>query len=251
MKTACISQCAQCPFRPTSLPSYLGDYTVTSVMDAIWHNQPFFCHTKIDYSRGRAMEQAHTNGKLCRGSIAFADKLGVPLSGGDPQVVTARLVNQRHESVECMSPAQFADWHNPDNMTNLGKLPKIAKGSSKGTKSRVEKGGKPTDAEVEAEIAALKAIRPLIVPHSMFGDDNLAMLDAQITALEERMDESDVSNQWGLLDEDDEDDGLSNADLNEQDGRSDNKESSAMEAAQWLNGDRLESLAEGWPLTNP
>ncbi len=246
MKTACAKQCPQCPFRPDSLPSYLGDYTAASVVEAVWGNQPFFCHTKIDYTRGRAMDEAAQSGKLCRGSIAFAAKLGVPLSGGNPEVVTARLANKRHGGVECMDPIEFKAHHNPANSSaNLRKLKKISKGSSVGP-ARGE--GKPTDEEVAAELVALKALRPLIVPQSMFGDDNLAQLEVQITVLEERLDEYEAGERWSLLDEDHDEDGQLNADLNNEEGRSDDKASSAMAAAQWLDGHNAESLANGWPL---
>jgi hypothetical protein len=90
-----------------------------------------------------------------------------------------------------------------------------------------------TQEEIQKEIEALKAVRPNIVPISLFGDDNLAALDAQIQVLEEGMDIDDIWDEWW---DDEEDTYVREA---------------AEEAVNWMewwrdpdDGD----LAESWPL---
>ncbi len=50
--------------------------------------------------------------------------------------------------------------------------------------------------QIKTEIEALKTVRPNVRPTSMFGDDNLAALDAQIQVLEEGLDEDDIWDEW-------------------------------------------------------
>jgi len=87
-----------------------------------------------------------------------------------------------------------------------------------------------TKEQITKEIEALKTVRPNVRPRSLFGDDNLAALDAQISVLE---------NDWGNNDIYDEYDraGLSEEIL-----------SSALYARQWIEGKNDDDLAEGWPL---
>jgi len=49
-----------------------------------------------------------------------------------------------------------------------------------------------TQEEIKKEIEALKAVRPKVCPRSIFGDDNLASLDAQVKVLENDMDDDDI-----------------------------------------------------------
>ena len=53
-----------------------------------------------------------------------------------------------------------------------------------------------TEQEVKVEIAALREMKPFVRHFSAFGDDNHAKIDAQNKALEEKMDEDDVYNEW-------------------------------------------------------
>lgn len=54
-----------------------------------------------------------------------------------------------------------------------------------------------TTLEIDAEIAALKALKPRVRERSFFGDDNHAAIDAQIAVLTERMSMDDVYSRFG------------------------------------------------------
>lgn len=54
-----------------------------------------------------------------------------------------------------------------------------------------------TTQEINAEIAALKAIKPSVRERSFFGDDNHAAIDAQIAVLTERMSMDEVYSRFG------------------------------------------------------
>lgn len=56
---------------------------------------------------------------------------------------------------------------------------------------------KPNPDQVAAEIVQLKGLLPRVRPTSMFGDDNLAAIEAQITVLTERMSLDDVYGRFG------------------------------------------------------
>ena len=49
-----------------------------------------------------------------------------------------------------------------------------------------------TKEQITKEIEALKTVRPNVRPTSMFGDDNLGSIDAQIVVLENDMDGEDI-----------------------------------------------------------
>ncbi|MCK5608352.1 PD-(D/E)XK nuclease family protein [Candidatus Pacearchaeota archaeon] len=90
-----------------------------------------------------------------------------------------------------------------------------------------------TEEQIKKEIEALKIVRPNVRPRSMFGDDNLAAVDAQIAVLE---------NDWG------------SSDIYDEYDRCAVQESileSALYARQWID-DKEDpddgSLAKGWPL---
>lgn len=51
---------------------------------------------------------------------------------------------------------------------------------------------KPTSKAIAAEIAKLKALKPKVRRYSFFGDDNHAMIDAQIEVLEKDMDDDAI-----------------------------------------------------------
>ena len=89
-----------------------------------------------------------------------------------------------------------------------------------------------SDEEIKKEIEALKAIRPKVVPRSMFGTDNLAQLDAQIRVLEEKMDIDDVCEAFDHV------------------GVAEETLSAAEYARDWLEekNEDFESLADDWPL---
>lgn len=55
---------------------------------------------------------------------------------------------------------------------------------------------KPTAEQVQAEIAALKEIKPKVRHYSFFGDDNHAAIDAQVRVLEEDLPENAIFDRW-------------------------------------------------------
>lgn len=77
-RTACKVQCPQCPFRASSLPGWLGSYTPASVFQGAWFNQPFYCHTKVDYENPNWEAKTKRSGKVCLGSLAFANAMMAP-----------------------------------------------------------------------------------------------------------------------------------------------------------------------------
>lgn len=81
-----------------------------------------------------------------------------------------------------------------------------------------------TDAEIKTEIALLRSLRPQIPPTTMFGDDNLACIDAEIRTLSERYVTDEKLAEMFLPAGDDED-------LPEQDFRN---ESAARDAMFWM-----------------
>lgn len=40
--------CNACPFRPNSLPGWLGDYAPAEIIDCIRYEIPFYCHQEIE-----------------------------------------------------------------------------------------------------------------------------------------------------------------------------------------------------------
>ncbi|KKM91714.1 hypothetical protein LCGC14_1225870 [marine sediment metagenome] len=90
-----------------------------------------------------------------------------------------------------------------------------------------------TQEQIDEQIRLLKEARDKIVPTSMFGTDNIELLDAQVRVLEKDMDEDDIYDRW---DRDEED----------MDVRS-----SAGEALKWMDDDEEcmnENLVDGFPM---
>lgn len=50
--------------------------------------------------------------------------------------------------------------------------------------------------QIKKEIEALKTVRPNVRPRSMFGDDNLGSVDAQIEVLVTGMDDDDIYDRY-------------------------------------------------------
>lgn len=107
-----------------------------------------------------------------------------------------------------------------------------------------------TPEEIHAEIAELTRLRPLIPPHTLFGDDNLAYIDAEIRALKEEMNESDVMDAFYPLDgssfPDSEDPETQAAYVNADKGRSCDVESAARSAIEWRDGHSADKPSDGW-----
>ena len=53
-----------------------------------------------------------------------------------------------------------------------------------------------TQEQITKEIEALKTVRPNVRPTSMFGDDNLGSVDAQIMVLENNWDNGDIYDRY-------------------------------------------------------
>jgi hypothetical protein len=54
-----------------------------------------------------------------------------------------------------------------------------------------------TEAEIDAEIAALEAIRPTVRHFTFFNDDNHAAIDAQLSVLRQRMTADELHDAFG------------------------------------------------------
>jgi hypothetical protein len=54
-----------------------------------------------------------------------------------------------------------------------------------------------TKAEIEAEIATLKEIKPRLPRRNVFGEDNHALVDVALDVLEDRMDNDEVYDKFG------------------------------------------------------
>lgn len=254
MKTACTVQCPQCPFRPDALPSYLGDYTATAITQSLWRNVPFFCHTKVNYGNPGWKKVAQAKGKLCLGSMVFANKLHAPMSPdaypeSDRDVIIAREANQDRTDVQCMEVKQFLDHHDPTKA--VANLKKVKAKRFTSTKPKLPKPlpklkGTPTQTDIEAEIEMLKLLKPLITPQSMFGDDNLQSIQDAIDVLTKRMDEDDVYDRYDLVREAEESDADERDIINEADKRSNERADHAMDTVRWMEGDSSERPSDGW-----
>jgi hypothetical protein len=88
-----------------------------------------------------------------------------------------------------------------------------------------------TKEEIKKQIEALKAVRPKVVPSSVFGTDNLAQIDAQIVVLEENLDISEIHDRY------------------DRSGISEETLDAAVCADEWRDGNSdIDDLAEDWPL---
>jgi len=54
--------------------------------------------------------------------------------------------------------------------------------------------------QIKKEIKALETVRPKVRPYSIFGDDNLAALDAQIEVLENNWDNNEIYDKYDRID---------------------------------------------------
>ncbi len=77
---------------------------------------------------------------------------------------------------------------------------------------------------IKVEIDKLKKIKEVFPHHSFFGDDNYAVIDAQIDVLENDLDENEVSDKYDMGHEYD----------------------AAILVVYWLDGEENESPSEGW-----
>lgn len=107
-----------------------------------------------------------------------------------------------------------------------------------------------TPTEVAAEIAELTRLLPLIPPTTLFGDDNIARIDAEIRVLVEDMNEGDVMDTWfphdGSSFPDSDNPEEMAQDVNAEEGRSFETESSARSAIEWRDGHSTDKPSDGW-----
>lgn len=90
-----------------------------------------------------------------------------------------------------------------------------------------------TQEQIKKEIEALKTVRPNVRPKSMFEDDNISSVNAQIMVLESDMDNGGIYNMFDHA------------------GSSEYILESALAARQWIDDEEDPDdggLAEGWPL---
>lgn len=104
---------------------------------------------------------------------------------------------------------------------------------------------KPTVQEIAEEIVKLFRLKPKIPATSMFGDDNRATIDAEITTLQHDLDESECYNKFCPTDVTDEIDESIAHDIDRDEGRSDDILSAALNALRWKN-EGGEPPSEGW-----
>lgn len=107
------NQCKGCPFRPKSLPGWLGSYTVGDIFRYIWKGAPFFCHTSINYRNPNWESKAIETGKLCTGGLLFAKKILAPdREIQHEKIRAARLkVLEIEDKIECMGGREFGEHH--------------------------------------------------------------------------------------------------------------------------------------------
>jgi hypothetical protein len=93
-----------------------------------------------------------------------------------------------------------------------------------------------TPHEIAAEVAALRAMKPYVRQHGMFGNDNHACIDAQVEVLEQRLTEDQIWDRYNRGpdgDDEDADDDQSLLDC-------------ACAARNWMVGVDSEAPSEGW-----
>ena len=88
-----------------------------------------------------------------------------------------------------------------------------------------------TPSEIEAEVAALRALRDLVPPTSLLGDDNVAAISAQLDVIENGLTLDGVDVVYG-----DQADPAFDAYVHEH----------AIAACDWLEGRTDEAPSEGW-----
>lgn len=129
-KTPCAKQCPQCPFRHDSVPGWLGSYTPASIFAQLWRSMPFFCHPTVDYEDPNWEAKAMRGGKLCLGSLRFANLIMAPkrveaYPETDPDVLAGRLAVEGRTDLDVMKPIELARWHQEGKMTaRMKELPK-------------------------------------------------------------------------------------------------------------------------------
>ncbi len=90
---------------------------------------------------------------------------------------------------------------------------------------------------IENEIDALKALKPKVRQRNTFGDDHHAAIDAQITVLDERLDNDALHDRF---------EPSGDSDINADEGRADNVLDAAMQAYRWMIEDDNDAPSSEW-----
>lgn len=90
--------------------------------------------------------------------------------------------------------------------------------------------------QIQYEIKALKAIKPNVRMTSAFGDNHHDAIDAQITVLEDGLEDGQIYDKFEPFDEE--------TDADE--GRAENVLDAAMQAFRWRSGESDEVPSEDW-----
>lgn len=94
-----------------------------------------------------------------------------------------------------------------------------------------------TEEEITAEIKLLREMKPNVRRTSVFGDNHHDAIDAQVTVLEDELDNDAIYDRFEPGDSED---------INFDEGRAENVLNSAIEAMEWRDGDAKETPSEGW-----
>lgn len=92
---------------------------------------------------------------------------------------------------------------------------------------------KPTPEQIDAEIKALREMKPRVRQRSAFGDNHHDAIECQITVLEKRMTESAIYDRNEGAAEDEE-------------FYAENERDAALDACRWMNGEEKTKPSEGW-----
>lgn len=105
---ACKTPCLDCPFRKSSLPGWLGDYTAEELYAIVMNEMPFACHMTHD----RDLKWEETGSKeypFCAGALMFMKQAGkLPRDKRIRDLVSK--VN-REDCDNILSPPDFLSHH--------------------------------------------------------------------------------------------------------------------------------------------
>lgn len=93
---------------------------------------------------------------------------------------------------------------------------------------------KKTQQQIDGEIAKLTEIKPKVLRRSHFGDDHHAAIDAQVDVMQRKLTNDSIYDRYSP-DPD-----------NEDDDRPQNVLDAAIEAREWMDGNRDEDLSDEW-----
>jgi hypothetical protein len=189
------SPCSDCPFRRDSIPGWLGTMNVNEWVQLAHGEGKADCHTT---------KRSDSEGWACAGLAIYRSNVAKSVHDLNALRLPADRVN-------VFSFGEFKKHHESKLMPEAE------------TKAPKRKGPK-TEEEIDAEVAALREMKPRVRRFSMFGDDHHKAIDLQIEVLEERMDEDQIDD---LFEGDDEN-------------------SHAREAVQWMAGETENAPSVDW-----